>query len=200
MKKALISAALALLALTGCAGVDIAALADPLVRVAEAATDENTSTAKGATAGMSSSDAANVLMTRDYYSALKAVHGAGKGAERAPLVEIEARDGKPITIDAKSFRVYAPPAQGAQGIAIAQPKEVESAGIKWFREIRRGLAEVFLPWRAVERGADTAQLRITTDAAVRQTELGVINNAVTGSQDLAGQVIETYTPADAAAP
>lgn len=193
----LLPALVAALTLSACSSLGISPeLAEPLVRVAESALDENTST-KGATAGMSSSDAANVLINRDYYGAIKALAGAGKGEARAPLVEIEARDGQPITINAKSFKVYAPPAQGSgAGLSLAAPREVESNSIKWFREIRRGLAEVFLPWRAVERGADTQQLRITTDAAIRQTELGVLGGAVTGAQGLAGQVIGTYAPAE----
>lgn len=197
MKRLLSLIALGLLAaitLPGCAGMNLAGLADPLVRVAETVTDENTS-AKGATAGMSSSDAANVLINRDYYGAVKAMAGAGKGEARAPLVEIEARDGQPITINAKSFKVYAPPAQGsATGLSLAAPREVESNSIKWFREIRRGLAEVFLPWRAVERNADIQQHRITTDAATRQTELGVLGSAVQGSRDVSGQVIDAFAP------
>jgi hypothetical protein len=180
-----------LLALTGCASTgDLLGLGDTATRVLEAATDENTS-AKGITTGMSSSDAANVLMTRDYYGAIKAVHG--KGQAQQPILEIESRDGKPIVIDAKSVRVYAPQGGAAQ-LAIAPPKEVESAGIKWFREVRRGLAEVFVPWTILRENSDTERLRIVTNGNVRQTELGIMGTAVTGSQDLAGQAIETYKP------
>lgn len=185
--------AVSTLAMTACAGMDIGGLADPVVRVAETVTDENTST-KGATAGMSSSDAANVLINRDYYNAVKAIAGADKGSAR-PILEIESRDGKPIVIDAKSVKVYAPPAGGGSAqMALQAPREVESNGIKWFREVRRGLAEVFVPWTLIRENADTARLANTNATAVRQTELGVMNNAVTGSQDIAGQAITTYKP------
>ena len=197
MKRTILILAAAL-SLSACSTLgDITGLSDTAVRVAEAVTDENTSTAKGATAGMSSSDAANVLINRDYYNAVKAVHGAGKGEARAPLVEIEARDGQPITINAKSFKVYSPPPQGgAAALSIAQPREVESTGIKWFREVRRGLAEVLIPWKAIDESNNTARQANTNATAVRQTELGVVNNAVIGSQGIAGQAITTFKPAE----
>lgn len=185
------------LATAGCAGLDIGGLADPIVRVAETVTDENTSTAKGVTAGMSSSDAANVLMTRDYYSAVKAVAGAGKGQAAQPILEIESRDGKPITIDAKSVKVYAPPQNGASAqVAIQPPREVESNGIKWFREVRRGLAEVFIPWKIIDDGGQTDRLRVSTDGNLRALELTNMGNAIRGSQDIAGQAIQNYKPAE----
>lgn len=152
-----------LLALTGCTGLDLTTLADPAVRVVESVTDENTSTAKGVTAGMSSSDAANVIMNRDYYNAVKAVNGADK-KNAQPILEIEAVDGKPITIYAKSVKVYAPAGGGGGGVQIAAPLKLESAGIQWFREGSRALADFVLPWRQSENEHETRRLGIVTDA------------------------------------
>jgi hypothetical protein len=197
--KRLLSAALLALSLTGCAGFNL----DPVVQVATSALDENTSTAKGATAGMSSSDAANVLMNRDYYNAVKAVStgnsGTGKGAVQ---LEIEAHDGRPITIDAKVFRTYhAPQAQsaGGGGLALKAPPTIEPTGIKWFRELKDAVvetAQVVLPWKMVREQGKTIRHESDNNTAARITELGVVNNAVTGSQSLAGQAIETYRPAE----
>lgn len=155
------------LALTGCAGMDITGLSDASVKVAETLTDENTSTAKGVTAGMSSSDAATVLMNRDYYGAIKAIAGVGTKGSSQPLVEMEAHDGKPITIDAKAFRVYAPPPQiGGAGYALAAPPKVESTGLKLFREVRQTLADVFIPWYSIDKSSEVQKLNIITDANV----------------------------------
>ncbi|MFN3494879.1 MAG: lipoprotein, partial [Hydrogenophaga sp.] len=159
----------AALALTGCAGVDLGALGDSAVRVTETLTDENTSTARGVTAGMSSTDAATVLMNRDYYNAVKAIAGVGTGNGQArTLVEIEANDGRPITIDAKSFKVYAPPAQvGGSGYSLAPPPKVESTGLKLFREVKDTLASVFIPWYSIQKTSEVQRLQITTSAEVQ---------------------------------
>ena len=193
MKRIILAAAFALLSLAGCAGIDTGAI----VSVAEAVTDENTSTAKGVTAGMSSSDAANVLRNRDYYNAVKAVAGAGKG-DRSPLVEIEAHDGKAITIDAKSFKVYAPPANTSAGIALRAPENIESNGIKWFREGKDaliGLAQTVLPWKLVREEGKTRRHESDNGRDVRLGELDVMSDAVTGSQTLGSQAITTFKPA-----
>lgn len=196
----------AALALTGCAGLDIGGLADPIVRVAETLDDDNTST-KGATTGMSSGDARDVLINRAYYGAIKSIHGAEKkDAGSLLLVDIEPMDGQPIVIHAKRFKVYAPPAQagGAAPLAIAPPavkksllKEVSEEARGWFRD-------AIVPWKSIDEGSETQRLQIITNGAIRQTELGIMNNAVTGSQDLAGQAIQTFKPlvvhAPAAAP
>lgn len=195
MKRIILSALLAL-SLAGCAGFDTGAL----VKVAETVTDENTSTAKGVTAGMSSSDAANVLINRDYYAAVKAVAtgGTGKG-ERSPLVEIEAHDGKPITIDAKSFKVYAPPVQyaGGGGLTLKAPPNIESTGIKWFREGKDaliGLAQTVLPWKLVREEGKTRRHESDNSRDVRLGELQVMDSAVTGAQTLGSQAITTFKP------
>jgi hypothetical protein len=199
--KRIITAALLALSLAGCSTLgDMAGLSDTVVKVAETVTDENTSTAKGTTAGMSSSDAANVLMNRDYYNAVKAVAGAGDKGARSSLVEIESHDGKPIVIDAKSFKVYAPPQQQAvsAGLGLQRPVTVESNGIKWFREIKEavlGTAQVVLPWKMVREQGKTIRHESDNNTAARITELGVVNNAVTGSQSIAGQAITTFKPA-----
>lgn len=165
--KRLIALGACALALTGCAGVDLTGLADPIVKVAETVTDENTSTAKGATAGMSSSDAATVLMNRDYYGAIKAIAGVGNKGSSQPMVEIEAHDGKPITIDAKAFRVYAPPVQvGGAGYALAPPPKVESTGLKIWREGKELAIDLLLPWRRMDKEAEIANKTIDTNAAV----------------------------------
>lgn len=189
----ILAASLALL-LAGCAGFDSGALVD----VTESLTGENTSTAKGATAGMSSSDAANVLMNRDYYNAIKAVAGADKVA-RAPLVEVEAHDGKPITIDAKVFRVFAPPTQQAfsAGLGLQRPVTLESNGIKWFREIKEatiGTLQTVLPWKMVREEGKTRRHESDNSRDVRLGELEIMGAAVTGSQGIAGQAIQNFRP------
>ena len=200
MKRILIILAAAL-SLSACSTLgDVAGLSDTAVKVAEAVTDENTSTAKGATAGMSSSDTANVLMNRDYYNAVKAVAGAGDKGARSSLVEIESHDGKPIVIDAKSFKVYAPPQQQAvsAGLGLQRPVTIESNGIKWFREIKEaaiGTLQTVLPWKMVREQGKTIRHESDNNTAARITELGVVNNAVTGSQSIAGQAITTFKPA-----
>lgn len=173
--------------LTGCASLgDLTGLAGPAVQITDSLTGESTN---GSTAGLSSSDAAFVLAYRSYVAAIK----AAITAPAQPIVEIEALDGQPITIVAKSFRVYAPPAHG-QGQQIAQPTQPEPAGILWFREIRHALAQVFVPWAAGERAAETQRLQITTQAGTRAQELELMGEAVTGSQAIAGQAIESYEP------
>lgn len=186
------------LALTACAGLDIAGLADPIVRVAETVTDDSTST-KGITTGMSSSDARDVLINREYYGAIKAVNGAAKGATPAAqpmLVDIEAHDGQPITINAKRFKVYAPPAAPVAGqqLAITPPAAKKSAWKEISEEARGWLRDGLIPWKSLDEAGQTRRLEITTNGEIRQTELGVLNNAVTGSQGIAGQAITTFAP------
>lgn len=166
------------LALTGCAGVDLGALGDSTVRVTETLTAENTSTARGVTAGMSSSDAANTIMTRDYYATARTMATSVK-----PIVEIEAIDGQPITINAKSFRVYAPTAGAGGGFSLAPPKPIESTGLKIFREARDTLASVFIPWYSIQKNSEIQRLNITTDANV-QTFVVRENNGL--MRDLVG--------------
>jgi hypothetical protein len=184
------------LALAGCGGTT-----GDLVKVVESVTDENTSTAKGVTAGMSSSDAANVLMNRDYYAAAKAIANGGTNkGERSPLVEIEAHEGQPITINAKSFKVYAPPVQyaGGGGLTLKAPLNVESSGIKWFREIKDaviGTAQVALPWKMVREQGKTQRHVSDNDRDVRLGELGVMGDAVNGATGLGGLAITTFKPA-----
>lgn len=205
MKRLLIILGTAL-ALTGCAGLDIGGLADPIVRVAETLDDDNTST-KGATTGMSSGDARDVLINRAYYGAIKSIHGVDKkdGGNQL-LVDIEPMDGQPIVIHAKRFKVYAPPAQagGAAPLAIAPPTQKKSALVEFSQEARGWFRDAIVPWKSIDEGSETQRLQIITNGAIRQTELGIMNNAVTGSQDLAGQAITTFKPlvvhAPAAAP
>lgn len=195
----------AALALTGCAGVDLGGIA----KVAETMTDENTSTAKGVTAGLSSSDAANVLMNRDYYNTVKAVATGGGKQERSPLVEIEAHDGKPITIDAKSFKVYAPPVQyaGGGGLTLKAPPTLEPTGIKWFREGKDaliGTLQTVLPWKMVREEGKTRRHESDNSRDVRLGELEVMDSAVRGAYSLGDRAITTFKPlvvhAPAAAP
>jgi hypothetical protein len=157
--KRLFTILAASVALSGCAGLDLGALGDSAVRVTETLTDENTSTARGVTAGMSSSDAANTIMTRSYYSALVSIANNMK-----PIVEIEARDGEPIVINAKSFKVYSPTSGGAAGFSLAPPKPIESTGLKIAREVRDTLASVFIPWYSIQKTSEVQRLQITTNA------------------------------------
>ena len=177
-----------LLALSGCAGFN----PESIVQVATTALDEGTS-AKGSTTGLDSSHAADVLKHRDYYAAIKAI-AAPKEAARRPLVEIKARPGKPITIDAESFTIYEPDNHQAQGYSIAAPKEVEPTGLKYLRAAGDVAARVFVPWTLIRENAETARQANTNATAIRQSELGIMGNAVTGSQAIAGQAIETYKP------
>lgn len=176
--KRLLSILLTAWALTGCAGVDLGVLGDSAVRVTETLTDENTSTARGVTAGMSSSDAANTIMTRDYYSTIRTMATSVK-----PIVEIEAVDGQPITINAKAFRVYAPTAGGAGGFSLAPPRPIESTGLKIFREARDTLASVFIPWYSIQKNSEIERLQISTSADV-QTFVVRENNGL--MRDLVG--------------
>lgn len=205
MKRLLIILGAAL-ALTGCAGLDIGGLADPIVRVAETLDDDATST-KGATTGMSSGDARDVLINRAYYGAIKSIHSAEKkDAGSLLLVDIEPMDGQPIVIHAKRFKVYAPPPQagGAAPLAIAPPTQKKSALVEFSQEARGWFRDAIVPWKSIDEGSETQRLQIITNGAIRQTELGIMNNAVTGSQDIAGQAITTFKPlvvhAPAAAP
>lgn len=177
--KRLFSILLTALALTGCAGVDLGALGDSAVRVTETLTDENTSTARGVTAGMSSSDAANTIMTREYYSTIRAVATSMK-----PTVEIEAIDGQPIVIHAKSFKVYSPsPMAGGGGFSLTPPQQIESTGLKIFDRSLQALERVFLPWRINESNNDIRRFKIETNANV-QTFLVRENNGL--MRDLVG--------------
>lgn len=188
----------AALALTGCGGTS-----GDLVRVAEAALDENTSTAKGVTAGLSSSDAANVLMNRDYYNTVKAVAtGGASKAERIPSLEIEAHDGRPIVIDAKVFRMYHAPQQqplyaGGGGLTLKAPPTIESTGIKWFREGKEALVETLqtvLPWKMVREEGKTRRHESDNNRDVRLGELEIMNSAVRGAYSLGDRAITTFRP------
>jgi hypothetical protein len=53
-----------------------------------------------------------------------------------------------------------------------------------------------VPWTIIRENAETARQANTNATAVRQTELGIMGDAVGGSQSLAGQAIETYQPAE----
>ena len=162
----LIAAGAMALALTGCAGVDLGMLGETGVKVAETLTDENTSTAKGVTAGMSSSDAANVIMTREYYSTVRAIHGVSK-EPAPPLVEIVANDGQPIKIDAKVFRVNAPRASGGGAVQIAEPQQVESTGFKISREARAWIFGL-MGWDVEKDREKTRRLIVQTDAETQR--------------------------------
>lgn len=192
----LLAAGAVALVLAGCGTTNLLGLADPIVRVAETLDDDSTST-KGATAGMSSGDARDVLINRAYYGAIKSIHGADKkdGGNQL-LVDIEPMDGQPIVIHAKRFKVYAPPPQagGVAPLAIASPtakkslfKEVSEEARGWFRD-------ALVPIRISDNQSETQRLQIITNGEIRQTELGIMNNAVTGSQDIAGQAITTFKP------
>lgn len=202
----LLAACAVALALTGCGTTNLLGLADPIVRVAETLDDDNTS-AKGATTGMSSGDARDVLINRAYYGAIKSIHGADKkDAGNQLLVDIEPMDGQPIVIHAKRFKVYAPPPQsgGAAPLAVAPPTQKKSALVEFSQEARGWFRDAIVPWKSIDEGSETQRLQIITNGQIRQTELGIMNNAVTGSQDIAGQAITTFKPlvvhAPAAAP
>ena len=170
----------AALALQGCAGVDLGALGDTGVKVAETLTDENTSTAKGVTAGMSSSDAANVIMTRDYYSTLRAIHGSKEPTP--PLLEIVANDGQPIKIEAKVFRVHAPRNAGGGAVQIAEPQQVESTGFKISREARAWFFAL-MGWDVEKDREKTRRLIVETDAATQRFQTAEQNQLI---RDVAG--------------
>ncbi len=182
MKRILstIIAALAL-TLTGSAWAQLGGVTDLGNKVIDAITDENTSDAKGITAGMSSSDAANVINNREYYRTLRAIYGAEKGAA-PPLVELIGHDNKPITIDAKVFRVNAPRNTGSGGVEISAPVEVESTGLKLSREVREWVFGWF-GYRATKAREETRRLVIMTDAQTQRFETGTNANLM---RDLVG--------------
>lgn len=164
----LIAAGAMALALTGCSTLgNITGLSETAVQVADLITDDSTST-KGATAGMSSSDARDVLINQAYYGAVKAVHGAGKeGAGPQLLLDIEPLDGQPIVIHAKRFKVYAPPqgAGAAERLPIAAPVEKIPTWKAVSQEARGWFRDAVVPWKSIDESTETERLRYTTDAA-----------------------------------
>lgn len=193
MKRILLAALAAVILLPGCSTLgDITGLSDTAVKVADIVTDDSTST-KGVTAGMSSSDARDVLINRDYYNAVKAVHGAGKEGGGGPqlLLDIEPLDGQPIVIQAKRFKVYAPPAPAASAstLSIAAPTQKKSTLVEVSQEARGWMRDLFVPLRLSEDRSETERMRILTDGNIRQTELVIMGTAVTGSQRLAGEAL-----------
>jgi hypothetical protein len=179
--KRILTIIIAALALTGCAGVDLGMLGETGVKVAETLTDENTSTAKGVTAGMSSSDAANVIINRDYYSTLRAIHGGSK-EPAPPLLEIIANDGQPIKIDAKVLRVNAPRTSGSASVPISPPLEIESTGFKVSREARAWILGL-MGWDIEKDREKTRRLVVETDAATQRFETAEQNQLI---RDVAG--------------
>jgi Prokaryotic lipoprotein-attachment site len=158
---------------------DLLGLAEPIAQVVETVGNEPT-----IKSGMTSRDAA---YRSNYGAYIKA-----KTAPR-PVFEMEGIDGKPITLtNVKSLKVYAP----GSGDDIAQPTAPKSAVVEVMDSAGRFLERVFLPWAIVKENSDLARQRDTNATAVRQTELGVMNGAVTGSQGLASQAITTYAPAE----
>jgi hypothetical protein len=155
--------------------------------VAETLTDDNTST-KGITTGMSSSDARDVLVHREYYGAIKAVAGAGKGATPAQqplLLDIEAYDGQPITIHAKRFKIYAPPAAAEKPapVVIAEPKQKKSVIKEISEEGRAWFRDAVVPWKSIDENSETQRLIITTDAITQRFETAEQNQLI---RDVAG--------------
>lgn len=164
MKRRIIIIAAAM-GLAGCAGVDLDSLGNSAVRVTETLTEESTSTARGVTAGMGSSDAANTIMTREYYSTIRTIVTSMK-----PIVDIEAMDGEPIKIYAKSFKVYAPSpmAGGGGGFALAPPQKVEPLGLKIFDRSLQALERVFIPWYKIDNDNELGKLNILTNADLQR--------------------------------
>ena len=175
--KRLLSAALLALSLTGCAGLDVATIADPLVQVVETVGNEPT-----IKSGMTSRDAA---YRSNYGAYIKA-----KTAQR-PIFEMEGVAGQTIELKGvKSIKVYA----SNDAADLAAPTAPKSAIVEVMDSAGRFLERVFLPWAIVKENSELARQRDTNATAVRQTELGVLSGAVTGSQALAGQAIESYEP------
>lgn len=178
MKKSLI--ALAAVLSVNIAWAQLGGVTDLGNKVIDAITDESTSD-KGITAGMSSSDAANVINNREYYKTLRAIYGTTKAAP-PPLVELIGHDNKPIIIDAKVFRVNAPPANNMAGVEISAPVEVESTGLKLSREIREW---VFGWWgyKTNKAREETRRLVVVTDAQSQRFQTATNANLM---RDLVG--------------
>lgn len=176
MKRILILAAA--LSLSACGTTDIAGLADPIVQVVETVGNEPT-----IKSGMTSRDAA---YRSNYGAYIKA-----KTAQR-PIFEMEGVAGQTIELKGvKSLKVYA----SNDTADIAMPTAPKSAIVEVMDSAGRFLERVFLPWAIVKENSELARQRDTNATAVRQSELGIMGGAVTGSQDLAGQAIQTYKPA-----
>ena len=176
MKRILILAAA--LSLSACGTTGIADLADPIVQVVETVGNEPT-----IKSGMTSRDAA---YRSNYGAYIKA-----KTAQR-PIFEMEGVAGQTIELrGVKSLKVYA----SNDAADIAMPTAPKSAIVEVMDSAGRFLERVFLPWAIVKENSELARQRDTNATAVRQTELGIMGGAVTGSQDLAGQAIQTYKPA-----
>ncbi len=177
MKRILIILAAAL-SLSACGTTGIADLADPIVQVVETVGNEPT-----IKSGMTSRDAA---YRSNYGAYIKA-----KTAQR-PIFEMEGVAGQTIELKGvKSLKVYA----SNDTADIAMPTAPKSAIVEVMDSAGRFLERVFLPWAIVKENSELARQRDTNATAVRQTELGIMGGAVTGSQDLAGQAIQTYKPA-----
>ena len=176
MKRILILAAA--LSLSACGTADITGFADPLVQVVETVGNEPT-----IKSGMTSRDAA---YRSNYGAYIKA-----KTAQR-PIFEMEGVAGQTIELKGvKSLKVYA----SSDTADLAMPTAPKSAIVEVMDSAGRFLERVFLPWAIVKENSEMARQRDTNATAVRQTELGIMGGAVTGSQDLAGQAIQTYKPA-----
>lgn len=168
----------AALSLSACGTTGIADLADPIVQVVETVGNEPT-----IKSGMTSRDAA---YRSNYGAYIKA-----KTAQR-PIFEMEGVAGQTIELKGvKSLKVYA----SNDTADIAMPTAPKSAIVEVMDSAGRFLERVFLPWAIVKENSELARQRDTNATAVRQTELGIMGGAVTGSQDLAGQAIQTYKPA-----
>jgi len=174
--KRIITAALLALSLAGCGTT--ADLADPIVQVVETIGNEPT-----IKSGMTSRDAA-------YRSAYGAYVKAK--TEQRPIFEMEGIAGQQIELKGvKSLKVYAT----SSAADLAAPTAPKSAIVEVMDSAGRFLERVFLPWAIVKENSELARQRDTNATAVRQSELGIMGGAVTGSQDLAGQAITTFKPA-----
>lgn len=168
----------AALSLSACGTTGIADLADPIVQVVETVGNEPT-----IKSGMTSRDAA---YRSNYGAYIKA-----KTAQR-PIFEMEGVAGQTIELKGvKSLKVYA----SNDTADIAMPTAPKSAIVEVMDSAGRFLERVFLPWAIVKENSELARQRDTNATAVRQSELGIMGGAVTGSQDLAGQAITTFKPA-----
>lgn len=177
MKRTILILAAAL-SLSACGTTGIADLADPIVQVVETVGNEPT-----IKSGMTSRDAA---YRSNYGAYIKA-----KTAQR-PIFEMEGVAGQTIELKGvKSLKVYA----SNDTADIAMPTAPKSAIVEVMDSAGRFLERVFLPWAIVKENSELARQRDTNATAVRQSELGIMGGAVTGSQDLAGQAIQTYKPA-----